>query len=77
MNAKEARELAENKNSLDFEKQSKDIFDLISKEAKNGGFHVWIYEPLIGGIREALVDEGYTVGKSTDDRDGINTQINW
>lgn len=78
MKAKEARKVATEFNTNDTNSQYADIIKKITLQAKKGDFNIFWYEPFSAGVREKLIEDGYTVGNTSyDQRDGATTKIIW
>lgn len=76
MNASEARQRAENKNTSDFRKQFDTVIQQIAHYSQGGYFAVTIYE-LRPDVESELLNLGYMVERKQDGRNGEDIKISW
>lgn len=76
MNADQARKLSKQSN-LTSVSQYPEIIKLIKGAAGKGDYFVFFKSEISEDVREKLVKDGYTVGKTTFDRNEPLTKINW
>ena len=78
MKAIEARQIAVHFNTNETNSQYADIIKKIEIAAKKGEFNMYWYTSFNTGVKQKLIDNGYTVGNTNhDQRDGYSTQISW
>ncbi len=77
MNAKEARDKALSINTSESQKQYQDVMKSISNAVNKGQYQCWHYGTINLDLKKKLEDDGYIVGDTTSDRNGLETNIIW
>ena len=77
MNAKEAKQKALAVNTETENSQYARIILRISKAVSRGEYEMWFYENIKEDVKNKLVEQGYDVGKTHFEINGIMTKIKW
>lgn len=77
MNAEQARKQAQEVIIKESERQYLDIKSCISKAVQAGRFEIQYFKEFRPEVRTTLENEGYTVSKTTLERNESTTKISW
>ena len=77
MNAKEARDIAENKHKTVFREQFDKILNDVKLNCKHGFFEINWYDSLNKDVEQELKKLGYTITKTPDGRNNYDIKISW
>ena len=77
MTAKEARDKALAINKAESIQQYRDVMKSINSAINNGDYECWAYSKISQDLRTKLEMDGYTIGQTQSDRDGLATKISW
>lgn len=77
MNAKEAREKAKIINENKASQNRKEVINLINEQSELGYFEAHPDFYIMDSVIDRLIELGYKISQTPDERNGIDTVISW